>query len=129
MLRKDFILVQIEALGKAIAQLINNRKEGDPDKAEILLEDIYSSLHINKDYLLSHAPGDIRIALDGEDNAGIQRMEIAAKTLIEDSYIYKDKNALYKAQEILLYIQKHDLTFSIERMNLLDEIQDALLKQ
>lgn len=128
MLKKDFILVQIEALGKAIAQLIDNRKEGDPDKADMLFETIYSSLRVDREYLLSHTTDEIRIALEGEDKAGLQRMEIAAKTLIEDSYIYNDKDSLYKAQEILLYTQKHDLTFSIERMNLLDEIQKLLLK-
>lgn len=128
MLRKDFILVQIEALAKAIAQLINKRKEGNFDQADRLLETVYSSLGIDKEYLLSHTPDEIRVVLDGEDKAGIQRMEIAAKILIEESYIKNEKDALYKAQEILLYAQAHDLTFSIERMELLDEIKSLLSK-
>lgn len=126
MLRKDFILVQIEALGKAIAQLIHNRQEGDPQKDNRLLEKIYSSLTVDKNYLLAHTPEEINMFLNGEDNEGIQRMEMAAKTLIEDFYIHDDPDALHKAQELLLYIQTHDRTFSLERINLLDEIRDLL---
>lgn len=128
MLRKDFILLQIEAFAKAIAQLITKRKGGDFEQADLLLKLVYSSLGIDKDYLFSHTPDEIRTFLDREDKAGMQRMEMAAKILVEDSYIKNDKASLFKAQEILQYVQKHDLTFSIERMNLLAEIQDLLSK-
>lgn len=130
MLKRDLILVQIEELGKVIAQLIDQRDHGASRTTDVLMETIYDSLRVDKKFLLSHTPGEIHAALEGEDKAGIQRMEIAAKTLIEESYINNDndKDTLYKAQEILLYVQQHDLTFSIERMNLLDEIQSKLLK-
>lgn len=126
MLRKDFILVQIEALGKAIAQLIHNRQEGDPHKDDQLLDKIYTSLTVDKNYLLTHTPEEIREVLNGEDNEGLQRMEMAAKTLIEDYYISDETAALCKAEELLRYIQEHDRTFSLERINLLEEIRDLL---
>jgi len=128
MLKRDFILVQIEELGKVIAQLLGMRDHGASRKTDVLMATIYSSLRVDKEYLLSHTPDEIHAILEREDQAGIQRMEIAAKTLIEDSYINKDKSSLCKAQEILLYVQKHDRTFSIERMDLLDEIRHLLLK-
>lgn len=128
MLKRDFILVQIEELGKVIAQLLHQRNDGASRKTDVLMKTIYSSLRVDKEYLLSHTMDEIHAILDGEDKAGMQRMELAAKTLIEDSYIYKDKTSLYKAQEILLYVQKNDLTFSVERMDLLDEIHHLLLK-
>ena len=79
--------------------------------------------------MLSHTPEEILQLLDGEDNAGLQRMEIAAKTLLEEGYLVDDNHGLLKkAREILLYIQKHDRTFSFERINLLDETQNLLAK-
>ncbi len=125
MLRKDFFLAQIEAFTKAIAKLIFYRENGDTEQADKMLESIYSSLQVDKDFLLSHTPDEIKATLDKE-NTGIQQTEIAAKVLIEDSYLNNDKNKLYKAQELLLYIQQHDKTYSIERMNLLDEIRKRL---
>ncbi|MDD2436602.1 MAG: hypothetical protein PHG27_04780 [Massilibacteroides sp.] len=129
MLKRDFILVQIEELGKVIAQLIDNRNHGVSRKTDQLIESIYSTLKIDKDFLLSHTPEEILQLLDGEDNAGLQRMEIAAKTLLEEGYLVDDNHGLLKkAREILLYIQKHDRTFSFERINLLDETQNLLAK-
>ena len=129
MLKRDFILVQIEELGKVLAQLIDNRNHGASRKTDVLMETIYSSLKTDKEYLLSHTPEEIRSVLEGEDKAGLQRLEIAAKTLLEEGYLGSDKQSvLLKAQEIFLYIQEHDKTFSIERVNLISEIQNLLLK-
>ena len=44
MLKRDFILVQIEELGKVIAQLIDNRNHGVSRKTDQLIESIYSTL-------------------------------------------------------------------------------------
>lgn len=129
MLRRDLILVQIEELGKVIAQLIDNRNHGASRKTDVLMETIYSTLKTDKEYLLTHSPEEIRAILEGEDKAGLQRLEIAAKTLLEEGYLNSENQSLLlKAQEILLYIQEHDMTFSIERVNLLNEIQHLLLK-
>jgi hypothetical protein len=129
MLKRDFILVQIEELGKVIAQLIDNRNHGTSRKTDQLMESIYSSLRTDKEYLLSHTPEEIRQILEGEDKAGLQRMEIAAKTLLEEGYRIDDNHdVLSKAQNMLCYIQEHDQTFSLERINLLDEIQHLLAK-
>lgn len=127
MLRRDLILVQIEELGKVIAQLIDKRLNGGARKTDMLLNTIYSSLKVDSNYLLTHSPEEIRFALNGEDNAGLQRLEIAAKTLLEESYMVEsDPSVLLKVQELFLYIQQHDHTFSIERMNLLEEIENRL---
>lgn len=127
MLKRDFILVQIEELGKVLAQLLDQRNHGASRKTDVLMESIYSTLKVDKDFLLTHSVEEIHKTLDGEDNAGLQRMEIAAKTLLEDYYINsKDSASLRKAQEILLYIQQHDQTFSIERVNLIDQIKELL---
>ena len=126
MLRRDFILVQIEELGKAIARLFENRNNGVVHKNEGQTEVIYTSLRIEKDFIFSHTADEIRVALDYEDKAGLQRMELVAKTLVEESYLYESGTYLQKAKEIFLYLQQHDNTFSIERVSLLEDIEKRL---
>ncbi|MCD7935478.1 MAG: hypothetical protein LUG98_01315, partial [Tannerellaceae bacterium] len=109
MLKRDFIIVQIEELGKVIAQLIFNRHEGGARKNPPLIQTVYNSLDTDQNYLLNTSPEEIRKKLDKEDNAGLQRMELAAKTLLEESYLYPEKaeEIRKKVKEILLYVQQH----------------------
>jgi Tfp pilus assembly ATPase PilU len=125
MLKRDFIMVQIEELGKVIAQIIGLRNENATRKIPQLVQTVYDSLKIDRDFLLSGEPHDIRQFLDGEDGAGLQRLEIAVKALLEDAYIDTDhaKVIRSKAKELLEYIQARDTTFSLERIQLLDELK------
>lgn len=120
-------MVQIEELGKMIAQVILNRNSNDgTHKNPELIQILYTSLKLNRDFLLNTSLDDIRRFLDCEDSQGLHRMEIAAKTLIEDSYLYPDPDSgrmLRRAKEILEYVQRLDTTFSLERVALLEEIQ------
>ncbi len=128
MLKRDFIMVQIEELGKVIAQIINQRNTDAARTNPDLIGSVYTSLKIDHEYMMDHSPKEIRLFLDGEDNAGLQRMEIAAKLLIEEAYLHTEKQheIREKAKEILQYIQLHDITFSIERVQLLNELADQL---
>ena len=109
MLKRDFIMVQIEELGKALARLVFNRKSGkDLDKNPDLIEQ----------------------ALNQDDGCGLQRLELAAKLLIEDSYVSSlPFPLLNKAQELLYYLQIHDSTYSVERMMLLQEVEHELSRR
>ncbi|WP_099465468.1 hypothetical protein [Parabacteroides provencensis] len=129
MLKRDFIMVQIEELGKVIAQLIFNRNSNGGGRNPVLIETVYTSLKLDRDFLLTTSIDDLRRFLDCEDSQGLSRMEIAAKTLIEDSYIQPDPNnkqTLLRAKELLEYIQKHDSTFSLERIALMEQINGLL---
>jgi len=128
MLRRDFIMVQIEELGKVIAQIVSQRNTDAARKTPELIQGIYTSLKIDPKFLLSASPAEVRNYLNGDDGEGIRRMEIAAKALIEESYLYPDrkKEILLKSKELLTYIQAHDATFSLERINLLEEINNRL---
>lgn len=129
MLKRDFIMVQIEELGKVIAQLIFNRNSNGGGRNPVLIETVYTSLKLDRDFLLTTSIDDLRRFLDCEDSQGLSRMEIAAKTLIEDSYIQPDPNnkqTLLRAKELLEYIQKHDSTFSLERIALVEQINGLL---
>ncbi|WP_233202204.1 hypothetical protein [Parabacteroides provencensis] len=122
-------MVQIEELGKVIAQLIFNRNSNGGGRNPVLIETVYTSLKLDRDFLLTTSIDDLRRFLDCEDSQGLSRMEIAAKTLIEDSYIQPDPNnkqTLLRAKELLEYIQKHDSTFSLERIALMEQINGLL---
>lgn len=129
MLKRDFIMVQIEELGKVIAQIIFNRNANAARKNPELIQTVYSSLKLNPDDLMSAPPADLIRSLDNGDGGGVQRLEIAIKALIEESYLQPEKQEemLRRAKELLEYLQTHDNTFSFERVDLLDAIGKRLL--
>ena len=128
MLKRDFIMVQIEELGKVIAQIIFNRNANAARKNPELIQTVYSSLKLDQDFLMTTSPEEILRSLDNEDNGGVLRLEIAIKTLIEDSYLQPENQPqiLLRAKELLEYLQAHDSTFSLERVNLLNDIEERL---
>ena len=131
MLKRDFIMVQIEEIGKMVVQLVLNRNDGNdgndgnPAQSEDLLATIYKSLQTTTDVLLTHSPAEIREQLNLDDGCGLERAELAAKTLIEESYRREDPLPLRrKARELIEFVQANDNTFSLERMQLLQELND-----
>lgn len=124
MLRRDFIMVQIEEIGKVIAQIISQRNTNAARKIPEMIQSVYNSLKLDKTYLLTHTAQEIVQTLNGEDMAGLQRMELAAKLLLEDSYQNpgEQRAMRLKVKEMLEYIQANDTTFSLERIQLLEEI-------
>ena len=128
MLKRDFIMAQIEELAKKILQLIKLRTTDNPSEQAALISEIYGSLKINRDSLLQNDSESICSMLDEGGHSGLQRMEVAAKVLVEESYINpKEKEiVLKKAKQMLEYIQQHDTTFSMERVDVLNEIQRLL---
>jgi len=126
MLRKDFIMVQIEELGKVIAQIVSQRDTDAARKIPQLVETVYASLKLDRDFLFDSTPEKLEAYLNGEDGEGLKRMEIAAKLLIEEAYLYPTRQAeiRQKAKGLLEYIQAHDNTFSLERISLLQGLSD-----
>ena len=121
-------MVQIEELGKMITQIALNRNSNDGAHKNLeLIQAAYTALRLNRDFLLTTSLDDIRRFLDCEDSCGLYRMDIAAKTLIEESYQLPDpdkKRVLHRAKELLEYIQRNATTFSLERVALLEEINN-----
>ncbi|WP_279157904.1 hypothetical protein, partial [Parabacteroides goldsteinii] len=113
---------------KVIAQIIFNRNANAARKNPELIQTVYSSLKLDQDFLMTTSPEEILRSLDNEDNGGVLRLEIAIKTLIEDSYLQPENQPqiLLRAKELLEYLQAHDSTFSLERVNLLNEIEERL---
>lgn len=121
-------MVQIEELAKVVLQIIANRNTNAARKVPELIQTVYNSLKLDRDTLMTTTPEVLITRLNQDDNGGIQRLEIAIKTLIEESYLYpaQQKEMLLKAKELLLYIQAHDHTFSLERVALLEDISQIL---
>ena len=81
-------MVQIEELGKVIALIIFNRNSNDgARKNPELIQSVYTSLKLDNDFLLNTPIDGIRTYLDGDDSCGLQRMELATKTLLEESFL------------------------------------------
>lgn len=122
-------MAQVEELAKKILQLINLRTMDNPSQQAALINEIYRSLKVNRDYLLQTDPETICKMMDEGGHSGLQRMEIAAKAMIEDSFMNPGEKGhlLRKAQQMLGYIQQHDTTFSLERVDVLNEIHKLLL--
>jgi hypothetical protein len=128
MIQRDFIMVQIEELGKVIARMIDHRNANAARKNPELVQVVYNSLGMDLLFLSDHSPEEILQRLNGEDRAGLPRMEIAAKLLMEEAWLHPEKQTEYrhKAKELLEYIHRHDTTFSLERIQLLDELSTYL---
>lgn len=129
MLKRDFIMVQIEELGKVIAQLISNRNTNNgAARASETLKQVFTSLDTDPETLLTETPEKTFARMDEGGRSAVMRMEIAAKALIETSYERPGDRAalLGKAKELLLYVQAHDNTFSLDRMETIGTI-DRLL--
>lgn len=122
-------MAQVEELAKKILQLINLRTMDDLSQQAALINEIYRSLKVNRDYLLQTDPETICKMMDEGGHSGLQRMEIAAKAMIEDSFMNPGEKGhlLRKAQQMLGYIQQHDTMFSLERVDVLNEIHKLLL--
>lgn len=129
MLKRDFILVQIEELGKMIASLAVRRDDSDGAvrRAETL-QRIFRSLGAGPGELLAETPEVLRCRMDDGGRSGIMRLEIAAKALTEASFEQPEQAEAFlrKAKEILLYAQQHDNTFSLDRIAAINRI-DSLL--
>ncbi|MBP3517331.1 MAG: hypothetical protein J6K31_02760 [Parabacteroides sp.] len=125
MLKRDFIMIQIEELAKVVLQIIMNRNTNAARHTPELVQTVYNSLKLDRPTLMTASPEELVRQLDSDDNGGILRLEIAVKTLIEESYLYPDKEQaiLQKAKMLLEYLQAHDNTFSLERVNMLDELE------
>ena len=126
MLKRDFIMIQIEELAKVVLQIIMNRNTNAARHTPELIQTIYSSLKLDRPTLMTAQPEELVRRLDSDDNGGILRLEIAVKTLIEESYLYPDEEQAM-LQKALEYIQTHDNTFSLERVNMLDELERRIL--
>lgn len=128
MLKRDFIMAQIEEITKVILRLIQLRTTDNPARQATLISEAYSGMKIDRNYLLQTDPEAICTAFDEGNRSGIQRMEMAVKIMIEDSYANPEekKHLLRKAKQMLEYIEANDNTFSLERIDTLNEIKNLL---
>nr|WP_233552290.1 hypothetical protein [Parabacteroides sp. AF48-14] len=123
-------MVQIEELAKVVLQIITNRNTNAARRIPELIQTVYTSLKLDRLTLMTVPPEELIRRLNSDDGGGIPRLEIAVKTLIEESYLHpgEEQDMLQRAKLLLEYIQTHDNTFSLERVSLLDELEQRLNK-
>ena len=80
MLKRDFIMIQIEELAKVVLQIIMNRNTNAARHTPELIQTIYSSLKLDRPTLMTAQPEELVRRLDSDDNGGILRLEIAVTT-------------------------------------------------
>ena len=73
MLKRDFILVQIEELTKVVLQIIMNRNTNAARHTPELIQTVYSSLKLDRPTLMTVQPEELIRQLDSDDNGGIPR--------------------------------------------------------
>ena len=122
MLRRDFIMVQIEELAKVVLQIVTNRNTNAARHNPELIQTVYTSLKLDYQTLMTEQPDTL---VQRDDDGGLLRLEIGVKTLIEESYLRPDEESaiLQRALILLEYLQTHDNTFSLERVNMLNELK------
>ncbi len=125
MLRRDFIMVQIEELAKVVLQIVTNRNTNAARHNPGLIQTVYTSLKLDHQTLMTEQPDTLVQRLNQDDDGGLLRLEIGVKTLIEESYLRPDEESaiLQRALILLEYLQTHDNTFSLERVNMLNELK------
>ena len=123
-------MVQIEELAKVVLQIITNRNTNAARRIPELIQTVDTSLNLDRLTLMTVPPEELIRRLNSDDGGGIPRLEIAVKTLIEESYLHpgEEQDMLQRAKLLLEYIQTHDNTFSLERVSLLDELEQRLNK-
>ena len=128
MLRRDFIMVQIEELAKVVLQIVTNRNTNAARHNPGLIQTVYTSLKLDHQTLMSEQPDTLVQRLNQDDDGGLLRLEIGVKTLIEESYLRPDEESaiLQRALILLEYLQTHDNTFSLERMNMINELKGRM---
>lgn len=128
MLRRDFIMVQIEELSKVILQMITNRHTNAARHNPELIHTVYTSLKLDRPTLMTLPPEQLVLHLNQNDEGGLPRLEIGIKTLVEESYLYPEEEQaiIQRARLLLEYLQTHDATFSLERVTMLNELNARL---
>ena len=118
-------MVQIEELAKVVLQIVTNRNTNAARHNPGLIQTVYTSLKLDHQTLMTEQPDTLVQRLNQDDDGGLLRLEIGVKTLIEESYLRPDEESaiLQRALILLEYLQTHDNTFSLERVNMLNELK------
>lgn len=123
MLRKDYLLAQIEELAKKFSRLIEKKEANEPGILPVA-DECYGMLGVSSAWLKESETEEIISRI------GIwELLELLVKIMLEDGRLNTDLRSMQKAQEILFYVQEMDRTYSMERVmteGRLEEILKAL---
>lgn len=120
MLRKDYLLAQIEELAKKFARLIEKKEALAPD-VQAETDECYGMLGITARWIMETETEEIISRI------GIwELLELLVRIMVEDPRLNTSRSCMQKAQEILFFVQERDRTYSLERVMLEERIEDML---
>lgn len=120
MLRKDYLLAQIDELAKKFSRLVEKKEALDPDISPVA-DECYGMLGITARWIEANETEEIISRI------GIwELLELLVKIMLEDERLNNSRPNMQKAQEILFYVQENDRTYSLERVMLEEQIEERL---
>ncbi|MEG1573669.1 MAG: hypothetical protein RRY55_03870 [Bacteroidales bacterium] len=120
MLKKDYLLAQIEELAKKFAMLIEKKEKMDPDVRDFT-DECYGILGISPEWLANAEPEEIISRIGIWD-----LIELLVKIMTEDDNMNTKRDCMQKAQVLLFYVQKQCRTYSEERIKLENKIEELM---
>lgn len=133
MIRKDFILRQLEELAKILGILLKLKTENKTDEAMSLLKEAYSGLlNLDDGFVDEEIPSEVFLKKVEEKGIEGDALHAFAELLYEDGMLrYENKldNAfvrLHKALILFHLLNRTSLTFSFDRNVKLEKLKTIL---
>jgi len=126
MIKQDYLLKQIEELGKVLSELTSLRKHGNAARKYEIIEQSCEIFGLDKNKILSFNSLETIEYLKSKGIYDFNLVELIAGIVFEESFMRtnsKEKNnKLQDAYELLVFVDKNSKCFSFERQIKMDEI-------
>ncbi len=130
MIQQDYLLKQIEELGKVISELISMRQEGSPDRKIEIIDKCYEMIGLNKNELISNSTDEIINYLNKKEIQNLEILESIANIMYEESFMIKNKKdkqtQIEKTYKLISYVDKNSNCFSFQRQQKLNEVSNQI---
>ncbi len=122
MLKKDFLIRQLNEFTQALFQLLLRRKENPEKESLQLISETYRFLNLTSNNLHQLSASEI-ISIFEKEELYLEKLELTGMLLLEEYSLSGNKeedNCLFDlAGDIISYVDKNSDTYSIERKKIL----------
>ena len=117
MIRKDYLLRQLNQLLEGIAQKFLNIKNGIEEYEPDEISDLYQKyFQRDKEFFLNNSLDKIVNYLENDNTPDevLARLQILSELLLGEGVLVNDKKLLQKARQTLLYIDDQSKIFNLD---------------